>query len=116
MALDKGKFEQEFKKMDIAEQATFFVLGAIDTVFHTLTNTFQAIADTSYGFADFTRPGASEKLGAKSLDAILGLNVRTDKVVRPNDAPAAEKKSAAIPVKPAPKAAAKPAADNGEGS
>jgi hypothetical protein len=93
MALDKGKFEQEFKKMDLAEQATFLVLGAIDTVFHTLTNTFQAIADTSYGFADFTRPGASEKLGAKSLDAILGLNVRTDKVVRPNDASQTEKKS-----------------------
>jgi len=42
MALDKSKFEQEFKKMDLAEQVTFLVLGAIDTVFHTLTNTFQA--------------------------------------------------------------------------
>ncbi len=115
MALDKGKFEQEFKKMDLAEQATFLVLGAIDTVFHTLTNTFQAIADTSYGFADFTRPGASEKLGAKSLDAILGLNVRTDKVVRPNDTSQTEKKSGAIPVRPAPKAA-KSEAGNGEGS
>ncbi len=115
MALDKGKFEQEFKKMDLAEQATFLVLGAIDTVFHTLTNTFQAIADTSYGFADFTRPGASEKLGAKSLDAILGLNVRTDKVVRPNDASQTEKKSGAIPVRPAPRAA-KSEAGNGEGS
>lgn len=110
MALNKAKFNQEFKKMDLAEQATFLVLGAIDTVFHTLVNTFQAIADVSYSFADFTRPGASEKLGAKSLDAILGLNVRTDKVVRPGENTETEKKAATIPIKPK---AAKAAAENG---
>lgn len=110
MALDKATFDREFKKMDLAEQATFIVLGAIDTVFHTLTNTFQAIADVSYSFADFTRPGASEKLGAKSLDAILGLSVRTDKIVRPGENAEPEKKSATIPIKPK---VAKAGTDNG---
>jgi len=52
-------------------------------------------------------------LGAKSLDAILGLNVRTDKVVRPNEAAETEKKSATIPIRPAPKAAK---AENGGGT
>lgn len=91
-------WQQDFKKLDLSEQATFFVLGAIDTVFHTLTNTFQAVADVSNSFADFTRPGASEKLGARSLEAILGFEVKTDKVKRPE----AKAESETIPVKPAP--------------
>lgn len=90
-------WQQDFKKLDLPEQATFFVLGAIDTVFHTLTNTFQAIADVSYSFADFTRPGASEKLGPRSLEAILGFEVKTDKIKRPE----AKSESETIPVKPA---------------
>jgi hypothetical protein len=91
-------WQQDFKKLDLPEQATFFVLGAIDTVFHTLTNTFQAIADVSYSFADFTRPGASEKLGARSLEAILGFEVKTDKIKRPE----ANTESESISVKPSP--------------
>ncbi|KER09274.1 MAG: hypothetical protein HY22_12490 [[Candidatus Thermochlorobacteriaceae] bacterium GBChlB] len=111
MPMEQGKFGQEFKKMDLAEQGTFFILGAIDTVFTTLTNTFKAVADTSYDFADFTRPGASEKLGAKSLDAILGFGVKTDAVKRPDG----EKKD--IPVKPAAKASTIPIkkVENGNG-
>ncbi len=96
--MPKPNWQQDFKKLDLAEQATFFVLGALDTVFHTLTNTFQAIADVSYAFADFTRPGASEKLGARSLEAILGFEVKTDKIKRPE----AKVESEMIPVKSTP--------------
>jgi hypothetical protein len=104
--MENQNLSKEFRKLEINEQATFFVLGAIDTVFNTLTNTFGAVSDVSNEFADFTRPGASEKLGAKSLDAILGLNVRTDKVVRKDSDEETTKASTTISIKPKPAAKA----------
>jgi hypothetical protein len=105
--MDNQNWQQDFKKMDLTEQGTFFVLGAIDTVFNTLTNTFNAVAEVSQNFADFTSPDGAEKFGVRSLESVLGWGLKTDKINRPEtstaETAATPTVSKAIPIKPAPK-------------
>lgn len=104
--MEKNDFSQGFKKLDLTEQATFVLLGGINTVFNTLTNTFIAVKEASDSFADFCRPGASETLGKKSLESIFNVELKTDFVVRQRDPiPTA---ATAVPVKPAAKPTAVP--------
>jgi hypothetical protein len=107
--MENTDWQKEFRKLDLPEQATFFVLGSIDTVFNTLSKTFQAVSDVSNNFADFTKPGASKEFGIKSLEGVLGWGLKTDKIVRPEvelktESAAKPTAAKAIPVKIVPKA------------
>lgn len=98
MIMEKREFEKGFKQLDLTEQATFVLLGGINAFWRLAYNTFTAVAEASDSIADFSRPGASEKLGAKSLEAIFNTPLKTDFIVRPRAETQAASASVNVPV------------------
>lgn len=97
--MEKREFEKGFKQLDLTEQATFVLLGGINAFWRLAYNTFTAVAEASDSIADFSRPGASETLGAKSLEAIFNTPLKTDFIVRPRaETQAAASASVNVPV------------------